>query len=399
LYDNLTVIVSLSYYGSSRKETRNFIKFTNKMAFAANAVLGLGLSFLLATITSANHTSYNSLKQICCNGTVYDQSDSNSLSCCGDISYDYTTSICCLNNKVLDNPDNTTTAFSYGCCFDPVSGNTVAYQYATQRCCNGKVVEQPNDCCGDKGGYDTTKQICCTKYTFDGASQGTTEYSINDIADNKTICCGLENYDYRKSVCCNDDVVTPKKEGMDEDSFGGCCGKEPYDSSKQVCCSNWNGTSMMDTVLYNINGTANSCCGSQLFDYTSEVCCDGNKKLPKPQEAEANAWLPCCGDEVITFPPRQICIDGKIHPRRGPTHEVCGREQYDYRRQFCCNDKIYGSFGDQQCCYSTTVPEVYNTRKQLCCSDGVQPLTIEDRRKGNNACCSPFYFIPIGTLD
>ena len=158
-----------------------------------------------------------------------------------------------------------------------------------------------------------------------------------------------------------------------------------------------NGTAIVGNGLHNITGYSNTCCGTQKFDYSTEVCCDRDKKIPKPPGAEVNAWLTCCGDEVVANPTTQICIDGKIRSRKGPFYGACGKRQYDFRRQLCCDDRLHRTNVNLGCCSTTKVPQAYDTRTHLCCSDGLVTLTREDRSKGNDACCTPYYPIPILT--
>ena len=43
------------------------------------------------------------------------------------------------------------------------------------------------------------------------------------------LCCKGEPYDYRRYICCEDELI-------DRPDNGKCCGQKAYNEMKEICC-------------------------------------------------------------------------------------------------------------------------------------------------------------------
>lgn len=132
-----------------------------------------------------------------------------------------------------------------GCC------GQVSYNLNTHVCCNGEIQERddittcpPNNC------YNTTEYICCDA----GAMSPTNGVEM--------MCCGSLSYIPEYYECCNGQVVEREYEG---DS---CCGFLHFKSSTHKCCGG------VLTPVDKERKDFMNCCGIFAYYPSDGLCCN-----------------------------------------------------------------------------------------------------------------------------
>jgi len=210
---------------------------------------------------------YNTKLQFCCNDTVYPRD--GDLSCCYSSLFNLTTSWCCQGNITDRAPGR-----RLGCC------GTEAYDQETQLCCVGAVAVVYREfgydtgCCGTAV-FDSKKFLCCNDKLYPRLQGRSCCPGSNKVYNYETqLCCNgvVLNREFGDhSGCCGTSVI-------DNDKFY-CCWPnrnvaeltqlqlwlvEPYRKLDQQCC---------DGVVVNLASRDERCCGTRVYNINTETCC------------------------------------------------------------------------------------------------------------------------------
>ena len=138
--------------------------------------------------------------QTCCSASPANQPTSKHLPCCGHMSYDPQTSICCNGRLVPGSYQRGhrccgTTAFVHGvesCC-----GNAVVYNPKDDVCCGSKLTAMRGRgvvaCCGNNPYRRSSNAMCCNGQL----------HQVTNTESRRLACCGAYKYDAYTQECCN----------------------------------------------------------------------------------------------------------------------------------------------------------------------------------------------------
>lgn len=286
-------------------------------------------------------------------------------SCCGTVSYDPKTSICC-NNEVFDKtlgdsccngspyfpsaPGSQSTTICcdngpYGPFRTPACCNGVGYDIqGGQVCCSGQVygIYNTPSCCVSLG-YDVTKAQCC-----DGLIVPNPEGVM------WAQCCGTKTYSRMDSKCC-DGIVWPIPEGVSPSNVQCCDINGVYDPSRQLCCQG--------NIFQMENRLRSKCCGDVMYDVTKQVCCDLEDNFTPPEVYDV--------------------IYGRDNTK------CCGMQLYDADKSFCCEGQLEEKiFEESGCCAG----RVFDRKLQICCENQLHDISINVPWRRAECCGSVCYY-------
>lgn len=291
------------------------------------------------------YSAYNPLAEGCC----FDEDGTSE-------PFNHQTHACC-DGTLIERPmEGGWTDLNYMCCGKEL------YNYQSHLCCGGETVpaEPGMECCVDQV-YNIFKQTCCISWDVFDKNFQPTKYQILETEENSMKqCCGMELYDPMTSICCNNEIQTKSEHLLNVMGIA-CCGSQQYSYQTHLCCQKWgevNGIqSAISETLHENQGYQKGCCGTEVFDFTTEVCCN-QTIVPRPEEAEPNVWMGCCGAQPISDYTVQLCENGVLFEREHYNQDVCNGI-------------------------------LYNTETDMCCGAEIVPISEEDDALGRNKCCIP----------
>lgn len=355
-------------------------------------------------------TPYNSINQICCNGTVHDISDPNSdYYCCGNQPFNHNEFTCCPNDIVAPLPEGGEGMYYlFSCCLEENTDTPIVYNASSHVCCDGHLVEKTYEwggccskqyfnydtefccneevyedaenlaCCADEVVFDPTSQLCCNRWKKVD-DEWVSEFLLHDTTSNTSECCELEMYDTKTHACC-DDTITDKPDDIPVDSVAGCCAGQIYDQDKQICCDKWELVNdiyeITSSKVHDKIGNQINCCEDNVIDYDEEVCCSSGLVLPKPEgNEEDRRHMYCCGEEIADYSNyNQRCINEKLVTFDNLDMSNCGDEIYDVNTKGCCY----------------LADKTYDSKTELCCGNAVMSRDEAGAKEGDDDCCYPY---------
>jgi len=366
--------------------------------------------------------------EMCCGGAAFEVGDTQYGQCCGDVGFDRRNQSCpCGRPPVADVPNNDAqccrsrdgTVMGYttegqACC------NGVAYDTATQFCCNDEIGDATVDgdgCCGGVV-FDTSTEICCNNEVGNASTDvccNNQMVALNpDSSGAGTGCCEIADgsmvqYDSDKQACCNGELTD-----LPEGERGLCCGGvlslTPSDGDS--CCVNEEGIGQVFSSNGSVccsgeTGFGDSCCAGSPYFHGEQTCCGGENATVWDNEGMFQPS--CCVDEVFDAV-TQTCCGSTVHENpliansEGIVNETsshtrcCGNhalpdtlQPYDYFHSMCCGGLIYnvGIDGVEalSCCGNATYDSVF----QFCCYDAVYKTADYLLEDGNNVNCHAIF--------
>lgn len=336
------------------------------------------VSYSVLTLTAINYVSgqtpYNSVNQVCCNGTVHNRIAGNP-ACCGHEQYDTNVNQCCQNEKTII-PLTIDGNSSLTCC----GGKGVVAAY-NQRCCGGILSEQPQvstqydnfACCNEKI-YITNRQSCCNGI-------------VSDDAAKVLECCNGVSFDSSKSICCRNNIL-PIPATTTRYSYQ-CCGTQGYDTFNQICDSTTQ-TVYQKPANASCSNAYTEVCGGKVLN-PNQQCCNNqifNAPVAWIQNEGQSGYLgvqaSCCrdGNGIIHDPTKEACCKqgaGGVIPIDLPFQICCGNQVMDTNVNTCCNEHIVpGPTNNQGCCGD----KAQDVDTEICCGNSVY-----EKSDGYNECC------------
>nr|XP_006823606.1 PREDICTED: uncharacterized protein LOC102810035 [Saccoglossus kowalevskii] len=290
---------------------------------------------------------YDPVKEICCDGKIYNIERTPSLRCCGDTPYMPDTHSCC--GPLTTDQYRIITSSSEICCSD---SEGVAWVHSVIG--KGRVM-----CCGGKA-FDSDKKICCKGHLHMNTSSSR--------------CCGHRTYSSETHMCCNKKIIRIRN------GRAHCCASTVYNPPREACC---NGQVVIGHNKENVSN--------------DETCQDLSQRTVASLPERLD--LPCGND---TYDPlHELCCDGVPHYMdAGDTERVscCGRQTFRPETDLCCNGVVFlGSdeldITNRRCCGIQTIL-VYNSKLQMCCDEQIY-------NKHSSGCdgLTKDIFVSIGGLD
>nr|XP_002125824.2 galaxin [Ciona intestinalis] len=315
-----------------------------------------------------NGVGYFANQFTCCNNVLEERNLTIS-SCCVDQAFDSYIETCCgsrvyANPQIQINQTHFETSHHTRCCGDWSDDVTlVPYDYNTQTCCNGVIVDfgvltaNTAECCGTQlmnpetqmccGGVpvdiSSASEACCSGQVIDPSNAICCSGIVSDKPAIDAVCCGTIGIDPSNEICCNNGVPASLGGNLPNQTIccNGvvqpkptetyiCCGDIAMDSTSQVCCGeipqSVNDVAIEQALCCNgelqtFNGTDFICCGVTAMDPTLEICCsDQPRSLNGIEPAEAI----CCGDGCIDAS-LYWCCEGRQYQKGRPGVNVSGR--------------------------------------------------------------------------
>ena len=169
------------------------------------------------------------------------------MSCCGSVTYDYSTQGCCIGGRI--SPSGT---FCCGIKF---------YNRHTHICCNYDqlyIRSNSTECCTKRHTeHNPYSRIYYTVTPYNHYSHKCCSGTVK-LRGNHLLCCGSEPYDHKTQICCNGQLRN-KIKGL------ACCRRSFYNRDTGACCSG---------KLYR-KREGRSCCSRTLYNHNTHICCNG----------------------------------------------------------------------------------------------------------------------------
>ncbi|XP_065181567.1 uncharacterized protein LOC135812174 [Sycon ciliatum] len=136
--------------------------------------------------------------ETCCSSTPA-QVQQQVLLCCGHLSYDPRSSMCCNGHVLQGSPQN-----GHRCCgaekyiqgVEACCGNAVVYDPRVGTCCGSKITSTRSNsqlsCCGNQPFQPRSGSLCCSGILYHNNGQN----------PSRVACCGRAKYDRLSQLCC-----------------------------------------------------------------------------------------------------------------------------------------------------------------------------------------------------
>ncbi|XP_061173367.1 galaxin-like [Saccostrea echinata] len=311
-------------------------------------------------------TIYNSRKTLCCSGIHYPQYRPDRNACCGSTIYSFKDEMCCGYKVHKLN-------FARLCC-----GNETFDAFLQQCFHDTEVMNAYESKCGDTK-YDTRKQMCCNKVLITENPRGlrccgsaTFNYSLNDCVENKIVtkgyllCNKYGEYNPLTHDCCEGDLR--RRSG----SWWRCCGGEMINYEVENCCAGKGYNKRNEQCCGgNVTKIEDTCCAGQALDPKTQVCCGktlfSNEEIMQKNETHHDKCCTTVHGQISYDSANFVCSWKKNTVSRKSNRPICGRREYNPRKDLCCNSRVFKKAlrRGMKCCMPSA--SIYNSRTHVCC--------------------------------
>jgi hypothetical protein len=327
---------------------------------------------------------------------------SQPLSLCGNISYFASSNLTCCNNSGKLELVSASKCPSY---------------------CNGKVYDKNSYTCCKVGNVTNLvygKNLKCNEYSVCNI----TYYSYpilykksedtcckvgnqtNLINGNNAVCgiCNGEMYNKNEDTCCKVGNVTDLL-SYEKNAVCGECNGKVYDKNSYTCCKIGNVTQTVygknekcsNYALCNIDYDGRGDIYPHLYDKTSDTCCKAGNITQVI--SGKNAACGTCNGEFYSKNDDKCCKIGNRYTLLDENNDffvdentkcsdyaTCDGKVYDKTEQTCCSvggkKSLIDSYGDKVKCASCG-GEIYDSVRGTCCKIGSKNVVIEKDQTGS----------------